>query len=76
MCFFKKKKPKEIIKGLYEIGDNVNFPFKGEMAPGIIYDIHRNEEGAIVYDVQIGGECPAVIRNVKESLIHPIHRPK
>ena len=68
MCFFKKKK-KEVIEGYYKIGDVVNFPFKGEMAPGIIYDIRKDEEGNILYDVQIGGECPAVIKNIKETTI-------
>ena len=71
MCFFKKKK-KEIIQGLFQIGDNVSFPYKGEKSPGIIYDIHKDEEGDIIYDVQIGGECPAIIKNVKESSIRPM----
>lgn len=73
MCFFKKKK-KEVIVGLYKKGDNINFPFKNEMTPGIIYDIKKDEEGEIIYDIQIGGECPAIIRGIKEKFIRPTIR--
>lgn len=73
MCFFKKKK-KEVIVGLYKKGDNINFPFKNEMTPGIIYDIKKDEAGEIIYDIQIGGECPAIIHGIKEKFIRPMIR--
>lgn len=37
------------------------------MNPGIIYDIHQNKDGEVIYDVQIGGECPAVLKDIKEK---------
>ena len=70
MCFFKRKKKIVISGNKYSIGQMVNFKHRGEMCPGIIYQIKMNDDQEIIYDVQIGGECPAVIENVKEELIH------
>ena len=67
MCFFKKKK--EVIIGKYQIGDFVNFSYKGEMSPGMVYGVSKDEQGNIIYSIQIGGECPAIIRGVKEDTI-------
>lgn len=71
MCFFKKKKPKEPINSKYQLGEMVRFRHKGEISPGYIYAIYKNESGDILYDVQIGGECPAIINGVREENIHP-----
>ena len=69
MCFFKKKK--EVIVSKYQMGQLVRFKYKGEMAPGYIYKIDKDQEGNIIYSIQIGGECPAIIDGVKEDTIHP-----
>ena len=67
MCFFKKKK-KEIIPSLYKIGDAVQFKDRyGDMCVGYVYNIYKNSEGKIIYDVQIGGECPVVLNGYKEE---------
>ena len=71
MCFFKKKKKFEPIKGKYQIGEMVRFRYKGEICPGYIYTLYKNQDGEILYDVQIGGECPVIITGVKEENIHP-----
>ena len=71
MCFFKKKKKFEPIKGKYQIGEMARFRYKGEISPGYIYAIYKNESGDILYDVQIGGECPAIINGVREEHIYP-----
>lgn len=33
---------------------------------GYIYKIYLSPTGEVVYDIQIGGECPAVINNIPE----------
>lgn len=72
MCFFKKKKDntKPEIDSKYQLGEMVRFRHKGEISPGYIYQIHQKEDG-IYYDIQIGGECPAIIEGVKEETVIP-----
>ena len=70
MCFFKKKKEKEkITNNKFEIGESVKFRHRDELDPGIIYDMRLDSDGNVVYDVQVGGECPVIVRNVKETSI-------
>ena len=70
MCLFKKKKSKvKITNNRYKEGEMVNFRYKGEVSPGLIYAIKLDEDNKVIYDVQIGGECPAIIYDVKEEEI-------
>ena len=68
MCFFKKKKKKTTITtGKYKVGDKVNFKHRDDVAPGFINDIYFDDNSNIVYDIQIGGECPAIITGIDED---------
>ena len=69
MCFFKKKK--EPIVSKYQLGELVRFKNKGLMSAGYIHQIDKDEDGNVIYSIQIGGECPAIIDGVKEDTIHP-----
>ena len=71
MCFFKKKKKIEPIIGKFHLNEMVRFRYKGEICPGYIYQVYKGENQEILYDVQIGGECPAIIKGVKEVNILP-----
>lgn len=62
--FFKKKKYPETAK--YSKGDYVNFRYRDELYFGFIYEAYL-VDGKIVYDIQIGGQCPSVIKNYKEE---------
>lgn len=66
MCF-KRKKKVITINSRYHKGDVVNFKYRNEICPGIIYDVSISHSGEIVYDIQIGGECPTVIRYIKDQ---------
>ena len=71
MCWFRKKKSKSVITGnKFEVGESVRFRYRDEMSPGTIYDMRLDSDNNIVYDVQIGGECPVVINNIKEDKIY------
>lgn len=48
----------------------VRFRHRGEICPGVIYGMEQNEDGSVVYEVQIGGECPIVVNNVLEKDIY------
>lgn len=71
MCWFKKKKKKIInFSHRFNVGDVINYRYKDELNPGIIYGINLNEKNEVVYDIQIGGECPVVIHDIKEDMIY------
>lgn len=64
--FFKKKKEKEVIISKYQMGELVNFKYKNDIRFGRVYKISKvNEE--VIYSIQIGGECPAIIDNIPEK---------
>ena len=69
MCIFKRKKKEAVVGAKFHLGQQVSFKYRGDMTPGTIYGIKYDENKNIIYDVQIGGECPAVITNIKEEEI-------
>ena len=75
MCFFRRK-PKVEVHGKYELGQAVRFRYRGEVCPGYIYRVYLDDNQKITYDVQLGGECPTVIVNIKEEEIFIISSKK
>ncbi len=67
MCFFKKKKVKEVIETKFVMGESVRFRYRGDLTYGWIYEIHAKKGMETLYDVQVGGQCPAILYNLKES---------
>ena len=67
MCFFKKKKSKVVIETNFKVGDYVRFKYRGERYFGWVYQIYPVSGQETVYDIQIGGQCPAVLKGFKES---------
>ena len=75
MCFFRKKAKVEV-NGKYQLGESVRFKYRGEVCPGYIYRVYLDNNDNVVYDVQIGGECPTIIVNIKEEEIFKISSKK
>ena len=70
MCFFRRKKPKEVLNTKYKIGEFIAFKDRhNELTHGYIYSFKKDEAGNIIYDIQIGGECPAIIHDIAEDKI-------
>lgn len=71
MCFFKKKKRHLVYGNKFYKGELVNFRRKNQIEQdfGWIYDIHQDDNGKITYDIQIGGQCPAIVYDVDEDII-------
>ena len=66
----KKKKPEDPIPSKYFVGQNVGYVGIGLIStPGVIHRIYKGPTGEVLYDVQIGGECPYIKRGVKEEEI-------
>lgn len=69
MCFWKKKKAKIVIDSKYQIGDFVLFKNKkDEATSGYIYNVKQDGTG-VIYDIQIGGECPAILADIPEEKV-------
>jgi len=66
MCF-KKKDNKKITNSMFKLRDIVGFRYKGEMRRGTITNIEINANGEALYEVTMGGECPAVFNNLKDN---------
>lgn len=66
MCFFKKKKKIEV-ETKYKVGDPVMFRYRDELYFGWIYVAYPKEGEQTSYDVQVGGQCPMVIKGIKEE---------
>ena len=68
MCFFKKKKEKVVVtNNKFKVHDKVNFKHRDDVSPGYIYDVYYDENKNIICDIQIGGECPAIMKGIKEE---------
>jgi hypothetical protein len=67
---FKKKVKEEFIEeAKFKIEEFVSFRHRNDLKCGYIYKIKKNDDGSIVYDIQIGGECPAIVNNIPEDKI-------
>ena len=71
MCFFKKSTP---INSKYKVGDFVNFKFRNELTFGFIWKIYLGASNEGIYDIQVGGQCPAVIEGISEEKVTGYHR--
>jgi hypothetical protein len=73
VCWFRKRKqstPK--IESKFHKGDYVNFRYKDELYFGWIWTIYTrkvNDRVLVFYDIQLGGQCPSILREVPESKV-------
>ncbi len=67
MGLFKKRKKPEPIISKFQVGEFVQFRYQDSLHPGYVYSVSKNENEEIVYEIQIGGECPAIIKNIHEN---------
>lgn len=68
---FKKKTNKDAYpeNARYKFRDFVRFRHRGELHFGFIHEAHLDEEGNVLYTIQMGGECPTFVYNYKEDQI-------
>ena len=65
--FKKKKKAEPITDAKFALGDFVYFRYRDELTFGWIYAIKKDAVGKVIYDVQVGGQCPAVLHDLPED---------
>ena len=68
---FKKKENKNAWPegAKYKFRDFVRFRHRGELHFGFIHEARVDDEGNILYTLQMGGECPTFVYNYKEESI-------
>ena len=68
---FKKKSKKDVWpdNAKYKFRDFVRFRHRGELRHGFIYEVRVEEDGSILYTIQMGGECPTFVYNHREENI-------
>ena len=68
---FKKKNKKSAYpeNAKYKFRDFVRFRHRGELHFGFIHEANVDEEGNVMYTIQMGGECPTFVYNYKEENI-------
>lgn len=69
MCLFKKKKPKWIETAKYKKDDFVNFRYRNDLWFGYIWEAFLDNDGNVIYTIQIGGQCPSFVYKIPESTI-------
>lgn len=69
MCFFKKKKVEPVINSEYKVGELIRFHYRDDLYIGRVYKVKLDEEHQVVYDIQVGGECPSYVFNVKGNQV-------
>ena len=78
MCLFRKRKKVNIekIDSKYQIGEYVHFRYRDELYFGYVFSAYKTINGDIKYDIQVGGQCPAIIKGVEEKTIFIIEDKK
>ncbi len=67
--FFRKKKNKYTppADNKYKLGEYVHFRYRDELFFGYVFYIYKDANNNTLYDVQVGGQCPAIIKGLKED---------
>ena len=65
----KPRKPSWPEGAKYKFRDFVRFRHRGELHFGFVHEARLDEEGNVIYTIQMGGECPTFVYNYKEESI-------
>lgn len=72
--FFKKKKPEIVINSKFHMNDYVDFFYKDDVYFGHVSNIYLDDNGYVLYDIDIAGQCPTTFTNIKEEKLIRIHK--
>lgn len=74
MCIFRKKKEQIQITSKFKINDYVDFFYKDDVYFGHISNIYLDDNGLVLYDIDIAGQCPTTFTEIKEEKLIRIHK--
>lgn len=73
MCFRRKATKIPEISSKFKLNDYVDFFHKDDIYFGHISNIYLDENKHVIYDIDIAGQCPATLREIKEEKVVRIH---
>ena len=73
MWFRRKNKETPQINSKFKVGDYVDFYYKDDVYFGHISNIYLDSDNLVNYDIDIAGQCPATLSEIKESKVIRIH---
>lgn len=74
MWFKKKKKEVVQVNSKFSLNDFVDFYYRDDIYFGNISNIYLAESGEVLYDIDIAGQCPATLTEIKEEKVIRIHK--
>ena len=74
MFFKKKKKVVAPINSKFKINDFVDFYHRDDIYFGKISNVYLDASGEVLYDIDIAGQCPATMSEIKETKVVRIHK--
>lgn len=82
MCFGRRKQIKKTlqkmnslnrVEGKYKLGEFVHFRYRDELYFGYVNWVYKKED-QLLYDIQVGGQCPAIIKGIKEEALFIVEK--
>ena len=58
----------------FKLGESVDFFHKDDLYFGHISNIYLDANGDVLYDIDIAGQCPATLSEIKEEKVVRIHK--
>ena len=72
--FKKQSKAVSLSNSKFKIGEYVDFHHKDDLYFGHISNIYLDADGSVLYDIDIAGQCPATLTEIKEEKVVRIHK--
>ena len=72
--FKKQSKAVSLPNSKFKIGEYVDFHHKDDLYFGHISNIYLDADGSVLYDIDIAGQCPATLTEIKEEKVVRIHK--
>ena len=74
MFLFNKKAQIVQIDSKFKLKDYVDFFYKDDIYFGVISKIYLDDNKQVLYDIDIAGQCPATLSEIKEEKVIRLHK--
>ena len=74
MFLFKKKAESVEINSKFKVKDFFDFYYRDDIYFGKISKVYLDRDGQVNYDIDIAGQCPATLTEIREEKVIRIHQ--